>query len=54
MSIRCIDCKKCEKDDQYCRAGMWDREDDEFLKSDNDFNDYLKKERFCSEFKPNK
>jgi len=60
MAIKCIDCKKYKNDvltanagAEYCVSDMWDRNDEEqdWLHADEDFKEYVEKERFCSEFK---
>ena len=59
MAIKCIDCKNCKSDvltanagAEYCVSDMWDRndEDKDWLHDDKDFNEYVVKDRFCSEF----
>lgn len=35
---------------EFCVADLWDRQEDGFIKSDSDFNDYINKDRFCSDY----
>jgi len=58
MAVECNECMNCinnhttaKSNEQYCKVGMWDREEDEYLCSDIEFNKYIEKERFCTEFK---
>lgn len=57
--VQCKNCKnnKCDKTPHgtyvhYCGAGMWDRTDEEqdWLHDDEDFEEYLNKDQFCSDY----
>ena len=57
MTVKCKDCIKYVNDpitagsgDQFCKGGMWDREEDDYLYNDDEFKKYIEKDRFCSEF----
>lgn len=50
---QCVDCKhfnNSEINDEYCGQCVWDRSEDEFIKSQNDYEEYINKDRICSEF----
>jgi len=59
MPVKCIDCKHCKNDRltaeagaEYCTEGVWDRADEDqgWFHSIDDFNNYVTKARFCSEY----
>lgn len=53
--MKCADCKNCNAPDgelEFCIALLWDREEDDFIKSEKDFDEYINKERICSDFHP--
>ena len=57
MKVKCVKCINCINDpitagsgDQFCKAGLWDRED-EFMIQDEVFKKHINKDRFCSGFK---
>jgi hypothetical protein len=47
----CTTCQHCNLKAQLCDADMWDRnaDDETWLHSDDDFNEYINKDRFCTE-----
>jgi len=60
MTVKCIKCRNCINDpitagsgDQFCKAEMWNRYDDDFLNDNAAFEKYIKKDIFCSEYKSN-
>lgn len=56
--MKCAECEYCHRpsdewdDIEYCCAGMWCRETDDFLAKNEDVERYVNVERLCSEFKP--
>ena len=52
----CVDCKyynKPEGETEFCGADLWDRDEDSYIKSDEDFEEYINKERLCTGFETN-
>lgn len=47
----CRTCKNCNLVKNVCEEEMWDRnaDDETWLHSDNDFNEYLDTDRFCTQ-----
>lgn len=48
----CMSCIHCNLKKEECDEGHWDRNDSEetWLHSNNDFNEYINKDRICSDF----
>ncbi len=47
----CKTCQHCNLKENLCDEDMWDRnaEDEPWLHSDSDFNEYINQDRFCTE-----
>ena len=50
---KCVDCKhfdNTEINDEFCQGNLWYRDEDDFVKEQKDYEEYINTERFCSEF----
>lgn len=52
---KCAECRNCYKPDgakskEVCLADLWDRNEDDFLHEQEDFYEYIYKERLCTDF----
>ena len=50
--MNCKECKNCKRSaaGDTCLAGLWDRNEDDFIRGDSDFEEYVMIDRFCTDF----